>query len=51
MESVSSYLVTFELKSSLYFEPRFLELGAKLRPESRLPMSMLAAFCFPVSLP
>jgi hypothetical protein len=32
-----------------YFEPRFEKHGETLKPEARLPMSMLGAFCFPVS--
>jgi len=34
----------------VYFEPRFMKEGESLKPEARLPMSMLGAFCFPVSL-
>lgn len=31
------------------FEPKFHKLGGKVKPEERLPMSMLGALCFPVS--
>ncbi|KAK4686128.1 MFS transporter, DHA1 family, multidrug resistance protein, partial [Tremellales sp. Uapishka_1] len=34
----------------LYFEPLFDRKKGKVAPEARLPMSMLAAFCFPICL-
>lgn len=33
-----------------YFEPRFVKAKGKVAPETRLPMSMLGAFCFPICL-
>lgn len=32
-----------------YFEEKFTQTGGKIKPEARLPMSFIAAFCFPVS--
>lgn len=34
-----------------YFEPLYFKQQGKVKPEARLPMSMLGAFCFPVSTP
>lgn len=38
------------LISRFYFEKKFTETEGKIKPEARLPMSMIAAFCFPVRL-
>jgi DHA1 family multidrug resistance protein-like MFS transporter len=38
------------LTARFYFEKKFTETGGKIKPEARLPMSMIAAFCFPVRL-
>jgi len=40
----------YALWNRFYFEPRFLKHGESLKPEARLPMSMLGAFCFPICL-
>jgi hypothetical protein len=50
LEPVRRVLTCLEttLMTSFYFEKKFEETGGKLKPEARLPMSMLAAFMFPV---
>jgi hypothetical protein len=33
-----------------YFEKKFNEAGGKIKPEARLPMSLIGAFLFPICL-
>jgi len=40
----------YALWNRFYFEPRYVKHGESLKPEARLPMSMLGAFCFPICL-
>lgn len=40
----------YALWNKFYFEKKYHDTGHKIAPESRLPMSMVAAFCFPISL-
>ncbi|KAL7422081.1 GTPase-activating protein [Cryptotrichosporon argae] len=47
--SLVSYAI-YCLWNRFYFEKTFIEAGGQLKPETRLPMSMLGAFCFPVCL-
>ena len=46
----SETLTVSNTDGRLYFEPRFLKSKGNLRPEERLPMSFLGAFCFPICL-
>jgi DHA1 family multidrug resistance protein-like MFS transporter len=36
--------------SRFYFEKKFHDAGGKIKPEARLPMSLIGAFLFPVCL-
>ncbi|ORX38204.1 major facilitator superfamily domain-containing protein [Kockovaella imperatae] len=40
----------YALWNKYYFIPRFERHGEQLKPEARLPMAMLAAFCYPICL-
>jgi len=40
----------YALWNRFYFEPLYFKQQGKVKPEARLPMSMLGAFCFPICL-
>jgi len=44
-----SYSV-YAVWNRVYFEPKFHKLEGRVKPEMRLPMSMVGAFCFPICL-
>ena len=48
--TLASSLRSEEADPRFYFEKKFNEAGGKIKPEARLPMSLIGAFLFPICL-